>query len=198
MSRHLRPLTADEREELEETGDVWAECPSFPGYTASLSGQIKSWWDDRFPDGRLLLPFYRTNAIDKSGRRVSKTPAQFVADAFMVPKPTTAHTLVRLDKDRTNNRADNLEWESRSEMMKRTVAEGRHAHANKTHCPRGHLLSGPNMRRTASGSRACVTCSNAAWTAARLRRVARRKGESYDHITTDWVIAHRLPKEDAA
>lgn len=42
--------------------------------------------------------------------------------------------------------------------------------ARKTHCLRGHALSGSNLRVAANGSRQCRTCDNIRAAAARARR----------------------------
>lgn len=200
MNEFLRRLEPEEVAELEETGDLWVWCPSYPDYTASWSGQVKSWSDDRFPDGRLLLPYHRTNALGADGRRRSKAISQFIADAFLVPKPEPAslYSLRHIDGNQWNDCALNLAWEDRQSMALRTVANGNHPMAKKTHCVRNHPLSGDNLRITRAGSRSCVTCSRAAWSASRARRRAQDAGKPSDHITTDWVLAQRLPKEDAA
>ena len=41
--------------------------------------------------------------------------------------------------------------------------KGRNAHTNKTHCKKGHPLSGSNVRLRSNGWRICVTCKKEAF-----------------------------------
>lgn len=50
---------------------------------------------------------------------------------------------------------DNCLWATRKEQ-----AQNRdHANARKTHCKKGHPLSGDNLRLSKMGTRVCVTCN---------------------------------------
>lgn len=62
-----------------------------------------------------------------------------------------------------------LEAVTRAENARR----GRSAHAEKTHCTRGHLYSGENLYKHPSGSRGCRTCMRAREAA----RYARKKAD---------------------
>lgn len=185
---HHRYLTKDELAELRSTGDVWAECPSYPAYEASFKGRIRSWRDVRFPDGREMFASNRMNIMMPDGHFASKNPGQLVADAFLVEKPSKLHTLCHIDGDSTNNQVYNLCWESRSEVRLRSYKQ--------LFCKRQHPLSGPNLRISTRGSRVCKTCNNAAVGASKLRKRLRKKGLPFDHVTTDYILDRREELDD--
>lgn len=66
-----------------------------------------------------------------------------------------------------------------------SIAPAKH-NAEKTHCPRGHLLSGENLRKDAlaRGWRACRACKNAA---SARDKALRRHGE---HMTDEELQAY--------
>ena len=47
---------------------------------------------------------------------------------------------------------------TRSENMKDMVSKGRHNHAKKTHCKRGHLFNKENTYVNKQGYRTCIKC----------------------------------------
>lgn len=65
------------------------------------------------------------------------------------------------DGDPSNNRLENLRWDTPSANMLDRVKHGTDPNVQKTHCPRGHEYAGRNLIRR-SGRRHCRECSNAA------------------------------------
>lgn len=65
-----------------------------------------------------------------------------------------------LDDDKMNTALGNLEWGTASDNAHDAVRNGRHRESRKTHCPRGHALTGSNLVRAqlANGRRACRSC----------------------------------------
>lgn len=58
---------------------------------------------------------------------------------------------------------DHIFWGTMSDNILDAVKKGRHKHGGslKTHCKRGHLMAGENLKiRPATGGRLCVACRN--------------------------------------
>jgi len=78
-----------------------------------------------------------------------------------LPKP--GEVCRHLNGNPHDNRLDNLSWGTPSENMLDKARHGTHHNANKTHCPRGHLLAEPNLVLSHSrrGKRKCLACDRA-------------------------------------
>ena len=63
-----------------------------------------------------------------------------------------------------DNRLENLRYGTKSENNLDRVKHGTHHEARKTHCPRGHRLTDPNLRadQKRKGKRTCLACGRAA------------------------------------
>lgn len=85
---------------------------------------------------------------------------QLVLESFSRPKRDGEEAL-HWDDVPWNNTAANLRWGTRTENLLDRSKNGLDHNRNKTRCPRGHLLSSPNL--TASklklGHRNCLACS---------------------------------------
>jgi hypothetical protein len=60
----------------------------------------------------------------------------------------------------TDNRLDNLRWDTRSANKRDTVRNGLHSQARKTHCKRGHEFTAENTYIRPDGARTCRRCKN--------------------------------------
>lgn len=60
----------------------------------------------------------------------------------------------------SDNRLENLRWDTRSENARDIVRHGNHHLANRTHCPLSHRLSHPNLIE-ADGHRKCWSWARA-------------------------------------
>ena len=92
---------------------------------------------------------------------------RLVAFAFVGQPPKADMEVCHNDGDETNNRFENLRWDTHRENMRDMVKHGRNC-AGKTECPRGHPLAEPNLVACVkrAGYRECLSCSRAR---ARLR-----------------------------
>ncbi len=82
-----------------------------------------------------------------------------VLKAFVGPRPHGMEACHN-NGDSTDNRLENLRWDTPSANNYDLVLHGRHIHARKTHCKRGHLLAEPNLKASQTG-RACLACARA-------------------------------------
>lgn len=115
-------------------------------------GQLLSPWVD--PEGRAHVD------LPKDGARFRRLVHQVVLEAFVGPCPPGMEACHN-NGDPTDNRLENLRWDTHSGNMWDQVRHGTHAGANKAHCPRGHLLELPNLvaSRWALGHRVCLACA---------------------------------------
>lgn len=118
-----------------------------------------------------------------------------VLEAFVGPRPdglVGCHN----DGDATNNNASNLRWDTQVENMRDMIKHGAHANTHKTHCPRGHILAEPNIRKNKWSRdghrpvRSCLACNRAsAWVskdpANRKTKFALVADERYADIMND-------------
>lgn len=78
-----------------------------------------------------------------------------VLEAFVSPRPDGLEAC-HGDGDPLNNRLSNLRWDTRSANEFDKIKHGNHNKARRTHCPQGHALVAPNLRR--GPGRACLAC----------------------------------------
>jgi hypothetical protein len=180
----ILPPTEDDI--LDETGVAWREAPGYDAYLISFLGRVRSFSDDRFPDGRLVATRGRRMlALASDGKRTTKSVAQLVMLAWHTSAPSGNFTAGHLNGDRSDNRAVNLFWESRSAQNLRANR------ASHRECPRGHSYSGPNLAINRKGSACCRTCRRAHWWASKFRQQLRAvpfDGRLRSPITTEVVL----------
>lgn len=144
----------------------WLPVVGYEGrYEVSDLGQV------RRVGGRLLKPGrvrgHRHVSLCGDGKPRSVRLHLLVLEAFVGPRSAGLEAR-HLDDDGDNNRLDNLCWGTRRENMLDRVRNGRHHHANKTHCMRGHKFTAESTSITSQGSRQCLECKRLL----RRRRVA--------------------------
>jgi hypothetical protein len=105
--------------------------------------------------------FYVHLTVARKGK--SKFIHSLVLEAFIGPRPEGMEGCHN-NGDRLDNRRVNLRWDTHAENVRDTARHGRDAKRNRTHCPRSHLLSAPNLvpSSAAKGYRSCWACSKAA------------------------------------
>ena len=98
-------------------GEQWRTVEHFTFYEVSNLGRVRSWYCGRWrrrDEPRILLPAqdrigYRHVSLVRNKRKHTKLIHVLVAAAFIGPKPE--HKRVQhLDKNKTNNRVENLEY----------------------------------------------------------------------------------------
>lgn len=105
--------------------EEWKDIPGYEGlYQVSSLGNIKSINYNHTKKEKLLKPQKQSNGYmtTRIGNK-TKTIHRIVANAFItnsLNKPCINH----IDGNKTNNRADNLEWCTNSENMKHAIRNG--------------------------------------------------------------------------
>lgn len=94
-------------------------------------------------------------------QRVSVTVDRLVMDAFVGPRPEGLERL-HWDDDPANNALSNLRYGTQSENQYDAVRNGRHACANRQHCPQKHPYDEANTY-VYRGRRNCRTCARERW-----------------------------------
>lgn len=85
---------------------------------------------------------------------------QLVLEAFVGPRPE-GHFACHRNDVREDNRLENLYWGTPKENTADILRLGNNWNLNKTHCPKGHPLSGDNLLIRASNPKArrCMICT---------------------------------------
>lgn len=147
--------------------EVWASIPGYEGsYEASSEGRIRSL--DRVNSvgsqlrGRVLSPGMNngrpTVLLCHAGVQSTFQVGVLVLTAFVGPRPDGMECC-HWNDDATDNRVENLRWDTRSANALDRVRNGNHNNARKTHCRRGHAYSPENTYHHPSGSRICRECT---------------------------------------
>jgi len=154
------------------TTPTWRPVVGWEGlYEVSDHGDVRSLDRvDRFGRhyaGRMLSPDtikggYLRVALAREGHVQRRQVHHLVLEAFVGPRPLGMEGC-HGDGCPTNNRLSNLRWDTRPENALDTVRHRTHRNTRKTHCPRGHALTEPNLvaSQAAIGKRKCLACHRA-------------------------------------
>jgi hypothetical protein len=93
----------------------------------------------------------------RNGARRDALVHHLVLEAFVGPQPPGAEGC-HWNDDPTDNRLENLRWDTRSANQFDSVRNGTHYWASRTHCSKGHEFTEENTYRRPSGRRACRVC----------------------------------------
>lgn len=146
--------------------ETWLPIPGQAGYEVSDLGRVRSSIQPGGAGGRGLrsTPHVLRAGINRFGYRKVYLPGKpgtlvhsLVLTAFSGPRPP-GMVCRHLDGDSLNNLASNLAWGTYRQNMLDRRDHGTDPNVNKTHCPRGHVYSGTNLRVNARGHRWCRTC----------------------------------------
>lgn len=92
----------------------------------------------------------RTNAVQvvltRDRKLTTKKVPHLVLEAFVGPRPDGL-VCCHNDGDATNNRVENLRWDTHSSNNYDLVRHGVHWQTVKTHCPQGHPYDEENTRQ---------------------------------------------------
>ena len=153
------------------TVEAWSDIDNTE-YCVSDEGRIAS---RKFGKWRIMKPWVATNGyllveIHAGESRTAARVHRMVAERFIGPAPTPAHEINHKDGDKTNNRAANLEWVTRSQNQI-------HAH---------HVLgcAVPTTQRGASQWMAKLTDE-------KIREIRKRRegGEFLKDIAADYGVS---------
>lgn len=143
---------------MSQEEEEWREIPGYDGkYQASSLGRVKSVARVQvLSDGRVRPVKERILSTSKASKyqtlslytapkkRNSPTLHSVIAAAFIGPRPE-GMVVCHNDGDSTNNRVDNLRYDTQSANVRDAVKHGVHGEAKLTHCKRGHPFSGDNL-----------------------------------------------------
>lgn len=175
-------------------GETWLPIPGYEGsYEVSDHGRVRSL--DRVAvalDGRHISIWGREMALCpggntetamrwcvtlyRNGHGSNHLVHQLVLTAFVGPRPPGmlgCHN----DGDGLNNVLSNLRWDTPAANMADMIEHGTNRSIRQTHCLRGHLLAGPNVRIRDGHHRRCVACSRGD---SRVRDYRKRHGVELD------------------
>lgn len=137
--------------------EIWKPVVGYEGlYEVSSCGRVRS-LDRSVPGraghapmrlkGRVLKARenrgYPALTLHRGGKSQAKSVHALVLEAFVGPRPDNCYGCHN-DGDSTNNRLENLRWDSQSNNQMDTIRHGRHHQILKTHCPQGHEYSTEN------------------------------------------------------
>lgn len=113
---------------------------------------------------------HRRVRLLQAGKGRSLWVHRLVLLAFVGPPPGGTEACHN-DGDPTNNRLENLRWDTRRENALDIVRAGEHHEASKTHCKHGHEFTPENTRYVGPRKwRHCRTCNRERVAAGRRQR----------------------------
>lgn len=98
------------------------------------------------------------NLVDNHRKAKTWRVHKLVAAAFLGKPPSPGLLVLHFDDDQLNNSLENLRYGTLADNQRDSVRNGRHHLAKKTHCLRGHPLSGRNLISRKGGGRGCREC----------------------------------------
>jgi hypothetical protein len=142
------------------TAEEWRPVVGFPDYRVSSHGRVvslrKKGVAHEMRGGRNQRGYRMVSLRNPEGRITVRTVHRIVSIAFLGPTPDGLQ-IRHLDGNKDNCAVENLAFGTPSQNMLDQVRHGVHAHARKTHCPRGHAYDHENTH-SHGGRRYCRAC----------------------------------------
>lgn len=142
------------------TDEEWRPVVGFEGkYEVSDEGRIRSIRRNGYLN-RVLMPGTNGYLYVSLGRKVRwRSVHSIVAEAFLGPRPNGMETCHN-NGNPTDNRLENLRYDTLSANRRDTVTHGNNVNVNKTHCPSGHPYDKANtyIKPSHPTWRFCRTC----------------------------------------
>jgi hypothetical protein len=110
---------------MQHINERWRVIADFPNYEVSDYGKVRRTWKSHASPKATSLNRFGYEVVHLSNNGINKHRAihRLVATAF-VDNPNKLLEVNHIDGNKANNRADNLEWVSRSENMKHAYSIG--------------------------------------------------------------------------
>lgn len=112
---------------------------------------------NRIVSGSTLKTGHILVALSLNGKVHHRYVHRLVLEAFVGPAPQ-GHECCHYNGNGSDNRLENLRWDTRSANHLDKVRHGHNQFALRTHCPQGHEYTEQNTYRYPNGSRACRAC----------------------------------------
>lgn len=104
--------------------EEWRQSKDMKNYEVSNEGRVRNSKTGRIMRTHFNEKGYEVLALRDGGRQHSKRVHRLVAEAFN-DRSDEGLEVTHRDKNRANNRLDNLEWKTRADILKQTYEEGR-------------------------------------------------------------------------
>jgi len=172
------------RESANLGGEEWRAIPGWEAmYEVSNLGRIRSLErttaSGRHVKEKILKPHvrgarYLSVTLCLNGEHSYRYVHELVATAFIGPR-AEGMEVCHWNDDPTDNRAENLRWDTSSANSHDCVRNGHHREANHTCCPHGHPFNEENTLIKVNGGRACRECQRL------YRERTKERRRKYDH-----------------
>lgn len=169
------------------TTEEWRPVVGYEGYyEVSNIGRVRSTTRldnrGRQKTGRVLRAGIAANgyllvSLWRDGVASSRTVHSLVAEAFIGPRPQ-GMDVCHADGDRLNPVVTNLRYDTRAANLADARVHGTLSGLRKTHCPRDHRLTVPNLVPSMLPIRNCLSCT-------RERQLARVQGRPFNPDLAD-------------
>lgn len=124
----------------------WRPVPGHPGYEVSAVGEVRNAKTGHLMKQTASNWGYMRTQIREGARRVQLSVHRAVATAF-VPNPSGKPQVNHINGDKADNRAENLEWVTPSENVRKAFATGLHQKPSSEHMRRMLRASNASRRR---------------------------------------------------